>query len=248
MKRITSGLLLLFVLCIISTPVLAVSVPTFISDKYVYDSDDILTSETEEKVNTMLVSLTKETTIEFLVYCTQTLGGLSPNEYATKAGNEWGIGKKDKDNGILLLVYAKGPNVYLATGYGMEETLTDRRCGYILDSFFVPYREVKDYDSAVINTVQAIINEVAKGQNIEGVDSNLELTEEKIAEMEKNEDRKNKIWMWIIIILVILIVIGAIIEANSSSGGYSGGSSGGGFGGGGGGLGGGSFGGGGAGR
>ncbi len=68
-------------------------------------------------------------------------------EYAVKLGREWGIGQKDKNNGILLLWAPGDRKIYIATGYGAEGGLTDARSKRIIEQTIKPYfKQVQYYE------------------------------------------------------------------------------------------------------
>ncbi len=67
------------------------------------------------------------------------------NEYAVKLGREWGIGQKDKNNGILLLWAPGDRKIYIATGYGAEGGLTDARSKRIIEQTIKPYFKQLQY-------------------------------------------------------------------------------------------------------
>jgi uncharacterized protein len=64
--------------------------------------------------------------------------GATPKEYATELFNRWGVGKREADNGVLLLVSLGDRRVEIETGYGMEAILPDAVAGEILDTAVVP--------------------------------------------------------------------------------------------------------------
>ncbi len=67
------------------------------------------------------------------------------SEYAVKLGREWGIGQKDKNNGILLLWAPGDRKIYIATGYGAEGGLTDARSKRIIEQTIKPYFKQLQY-------------------------------------------------------------------------------------------------------
>lgn len=216
-----------------------VIIPYVKQDVFIYDEDNILNDNVEYTLNKMLVDLERKTDVEFAVITTQSLNGLSIESYANTLFNKLGIGKADKDNGILLLVSRNDTRVRLEIGRGLEGCLTDGVCGRILDDYFVPYRENDNYDDAINYTVQAVMTLMAKEYNVtfEGMTKTLEVADSKqIAEEETKA-----------IIIAIVVIIGIFILLfilHCASGGdpgdffidffsgSGGGSSGGGFGGG----------------
>ena len=67
------------------------------------------------------------------------------SEYAVKLGRDWGIGQKDKNNGILLLWAPGDRKIYIATGYGAEGGLTDARSKRIVEQTIKPYFKQLQY-------------------------------------------------------------------------------------------------------
>ena len=222
-----------------------VLIPKAKADVYVYDADNLFDESSEKEINDMLISLEKKTSSEFAVITVESLLGKQVEDYSIKVANGLGIGKEDKDNGVLLLMSRSDKRVRLEIGKGLEGILNDAKCGRILDEYFVPYREKDEYTEATKLTVQAVINVIATDANvvIDGVDNSIITPEE-----------EELPWLWIIIGIIIVLIIanwftdGMVFEfliymLADSGGGSSGssGSNGGGFGGG-------SFGGGGASR
>ena len=85
-----------------STP--EVSIPTVEENKYIYDNENIIDDTVQEQVNKILISLEKQTDVEFAVVTVESFNGLDIDYYANKLFNGLKLGKKGKDNGILLLI------------------------------------------------------------------------------------------------------------------------------------------------
>jgi uncharacterized protein len=73
--------------------------------------------------------------------------GHSPKmvDYAVELGNRWGVGKKDQENGLIILFSRTMREAFLATGYGTEKILKDEICKAIIDSTMVPFFKEEDY-------------------------------------------------------------------------------------------------------
>lgn len=199
-------------------------------DVYIYDKDNLIDDKAEKELNLMLIDLEKKTSAEFAVISIPTLNNLTIEEYSYKLFNELGIGKKGKDNGVLLLFSKTDTKVRLEIGRGLEGCLNDGKCGRILDNYFVPYREENNYTDATKFTVNAVLSVIAEEYNVELND---------VEHVDVPEESESKIPLWFIILLIILLVlleIGVGGSSGGSGGYYRGGSSGGfsgGFGGGG---------------
>ena len=238
-KRIISCMMLLMVLTTLMSMLTGcaasekIPIPTVEKDVYIYDEDDIIDDDVEKELNKMLVELEEKTDAEFAIVSGESLLDRSIEDYANNLFNTLGIGKKGKDNGVLLLFSRSDEKVRLEIGRGLEGCLNDAKCGRILDNYFVPYRENDEYTKATEMTVKAVLNVIAEEYeiNIQGLEKDLPV--------EDDSDDGLPLWVWIIIIIgaIAIVVIGAICDDGSSSGGgffggSSGGFSGGGFGGG----------------
>ena len=127
---------------------------------YVSDYADVLSAETEETVVSRVLSLKAlcggeiaVVTIDFLT------GGLDSEEYAYEIINQWGVGDSEKQNGtVLLLVIGEGKG-WCTTGTGTEKFLSAGRLETILNQYLWDDFDAGDYDSAVINTVDALLGQ-----------------------------------------------------------------------------------------
>jgi uncharacterized protein len=75
----------------------------------------------------------------------------------------WGIGQKDLDNGVLLLIAEKERKVRIEVGYGLESSLTDLKAQRIIRNVIVPQFKIGQLDQGVIAGVDAIIGTI-RGQ------------------------------------------------------------------------------------
>lgn len=206
-----------------------IPIPTVEKDVYIYDQDNIIDDDVEAKLNKMIVELEEKTEAEFAVISIQSLKNRTIEEYANNIFNTLGIGKKGEDNGVLLIFSRSDERVRLEIGRGLEGCLNDSKCGRILDTYFVPYRENDEYTKATELTVEAVLNVIAEEYdvNIQGLEKNLTVEE------ESDSLSGSEIIITIIILFILLCIIVVFLDGSSGGGYYRGGSSGGGFSGGG---------------
>ena len=136
-KRIISYVMLLITFVIMLTGCTTsekIPIPKVEKDVYIYDEDNIIDDDVEEKLNKMLVELEKKSEVEFVVVSVESLLDRSIEDYANNLFNTLGIGKKEKDNGLLLLFSRSDKKVRLEIGRGLEGCLNDSKCGRILCS------------------------------------------------------------------------------------------------------------------
>lgn len=123
------------------------------------------------------------------------------SEYAVKLGRDWGIGQKDKNNGILLLWAPGDRKIYIATGYGAEGGLTDARSKRIIEQTIKPYfKQLQYYEG-----LNAAADDIIKYQSGE-------------FEADPSAGDEGDGWVGIIIILIIIVVILYIIGKRSGGG------------------------------
>lgn len=245
---IITMMLLLFLTLTSTIPVQAswfnekdeIPIPEVQKNIYVYDQDNIIDEETEQKLNALLVEVESETTAEVVVVTVDSLLDKDIEDYSYELANNLGIGKAEEDNGVLLLISKNDEKVRLEIGKGLEGCLNDSKCGRILDNYFVPYREENKYSEGTYKTIQAVVSVVADEYDVT-IDGSDEAIAKEVKEQEKEYSESVKITVIIVIILIILFFLcdfvffdGELSSAifirgsSSSSGGFGGGSFGGG--------------------
>jgi uncharacterized protein len=224
---------------------------------YVYDRANVISSEYESLLDTYLRQIDDSTSAEIVIYTIPSFygHGIKKNNQeindrdslANYIFNEvsldgkTGIGKKGKDNGILILFSLEpdsaNGSMRIEVGKGLEGDITDGTAGAILDSYLVPARnlyaktgDVKVFDRAFVDTV------VALGEKIGYVNEDPAYTQSRPPQYENEPDP-------MYIALILIFVLGPLALSILSrrrrgyfGGGYFGGGfrGGGGFGGGGG--------------
>jgi uncharacterized protein len=105
---------------------------------YVNDFASILAEPDEDYLETFLATLERDTSAEVVVVTVNSLDGRTIESYASRLFAEWGIGKKDRDNGVLMLVAPDERSVRIEVGYGLEAALTDGLAGDIIRTEIIP--------------------------------------------------------------------------------------------------------------
>ncbi len=107
-------------------------------DGYVNDFASVLAEADEAYLEGFLRTLEGETSAEIAVATVSSLEGMTIEEYSNRLFIEWGIGKKQRDNGVLLLVAPHDRTVRIEVGYGLEAILPDGLAGEIIRTEIVP--------------------------------------------------------------------------------------------------------------
>ena len=95
------------------------------------------------------------------------LGGDTIENAAVTLFKEWGIGKKGKDNGILILVSINDRKAKIEVGYGLEGILPDGLCGEILRTYMLPEFKNGNYPSGLAKGAYAVALTIAKNRGVE---------------------------------------------------------------------------------
>lgn len=218
--------------------------------RLVNDFAGVLTQQQIDELETLLVSFDDTTKTQIAVVTVKTLNGYAASDFAQRLGQKWGVGGKEFNNGIILLIKPKTDSergdISIATGYGIEHLIPDATSRHIIDNVIIPEFKLGDYYAGIKSGVDAIVN-ATKGEY----------------KYAKGKSADYTVLIIIVIILIIIVIIsmkndnhrtisggknisGPIFWPSSGGGGSSWGGFSGGGGGSFGGFGGGSFGGGGA--
>lgn len=172
---------------------------------YVNDYADVLSEETENYILNSNIDLQSKTKAQIVVVTVKTLDGKTIEEYATELFREFGIGDKEKNNGVLLLCSTGDRMFRIEVGYGLEGALPDGKTGRIQDQYIIPYLKNDNYDEGIKNGFSAILEEVCKEYNIE------------ISEAQKSklvQDSSDEVFMVLIMISLIISTIMKFISKN----------------------------------
>lgn len=133
---------------------------------YVNDFANILSSETRETLEQNLTQLEEDSSIEIALVIIESLEEITIEDYAVRLFEDWKIGKKNKDNGVLLLIALNERELRIEVGYGLEPTLTDSKAGRIIRDIITPEFKKGDYETGVINGIEAIIK-IIHGEEVD---------------------------------------------------------------------------------
>lgn len=161
MKKLLSLLgvaLLLVALCLPAAAKLNYPQPT--NNFFVNDFAGCLSSDDAAYMQSLGEALYKSTKAQVVVVTVDSLDGESIEDYAIGLGRAWGIGDKDTDSGVLLLLSTGDRKVRIEVGYGLEGRLTDGKTGRILDNYAMPYLKNNDFSTGLRQAYAALVNEV----------------------------------------------------------------------------------------
>jgi uncharacterized protein len=154
LERLAAGALGL-ILVFSASPVLAYSSPGTPTG-YVNDFAHVLSAETVQDLDAELLQFEASTSNQIAVVTVPDMGGDYVENYAVKLFADWGIGKKDKDNGVLLLLSIQEHKIRIEVGYGLEGALPDSVAQSIINNDLTPNLKAGDFDGGVTQAVHDI--------------------------------------------------------------------------------------------
>ncbi|MCB0395952.1 MAG: TPM domain-containing protein [Flavobacteriales bacterium] len=129
----------------------------------VNDFTGTLTQAQAQSLENSLVAFDDSTSNQIVVLITNDLAGYDPSEYAIAVGHEWGVGQKEFDNGIVVLVSPRERKMFIATGYGLEGAIPDAICKRIIERTMIPKFKAEDYYGGIVDGVE-VLKQLAAGE------------------------------------------------------------------------------------
>lgn len=154
-KEINKQILILFALALFLMPIVsAITYPTL--NGYVTDNANIIDADYKQKITDLADKINKETTVEIAVLTVESLEGDSPENYALQTFRQNGVGKKDNNNGLLILVAKNERKYKFEVGYGLEGTIPDAMKVPIGDKIITPNFKNGDYGKGIYESMIVI--------------------------------------------------------------------------------------------
>ena len=210
---------------------------------FVNDYAMVLSPGTRAEIEALSEEIETKTGAEVVVVTVRTTAPLTIEQYAVELFETWGIGKKGKDNGILILLATEDRKVRIEVGYGLEGAVTDLQSKIIIQDLMIPAFRQGGYDLGVSSGVVMIAKLIRDEYGVK-----LDLKGPKAGTMPgaKRRSPLGTLLTFLFFVLIFGFRFGTLFFLMSGRGGYWSGGGGGSFGGGFGGFGGGMSGGGGA--
>jgi uncharacterized protein len=123
----------------------------------VVDQANILSTLAEQEIEQLLEAEETRSTNQVIVVTIDSLDGYYVADYALELGRHWGIGQKDKNNGVVFLIAPNERKATIQVGYGLEHILTDVGTKMIQENIVIPEFKKSDYEAGIIKGTQEII-------------------------------------------------------------------------------------------
>ncbi|WP_294627474.1 TPM domain-containing protein [uncultured Bacteroides sp.] len=123
--------------------------------QYVCNPAGVLSQAACDNIDAMLYALEQQTGIETVVAAVPSIGEESCFDFCHQLLNRWGVGKKGKDNGLVILLVTDQRCIQFYTGYGLEGILPDAICKRIQTQYMIPYLKDGNWDAGMVAGLKA---------------------------------------------------------------------------------------------
>ena len=134
--------------------------------KYVNDYAKVLDSKSTQYILSVGKELEAKTGAQAAVVVVDSLQGEPIESYATGLFRSFGIGQKDKNNGLLILLSMKEKKWRVEVGTGLEGAVTDIYSSRVMNDFAVPKFKQNQYGEGLRAAYSALSDNIAKEYNV----------------------------------------------------------------------------------
>ncbi|MEI6348594.1 MAG: TPM domain-containing protein [Bacteroidota bacterium] len=133
---------------------------------FIFDTEKILTIEQSKQLDSLFREHEKRTTNEIVILTTPDYGHFKNIvDFSVDFGEKQGIGKKEYDNGVVIVFSKAKKEIRISTGYGTAEVLNDKIAYKIIDSLMTPKFKSELYFEGLRDGSIAIVSFLDKPEN-----------------------------------------------------------------------------------
>lgn len=174
--------------------------------KYINDYTDIINDSTKQYIVSVGNELENKTGSQEVVVIVNSLEGKDIESYANELFRSWGIGQKDKNNGLLILIALNDKKWRVEVGKGLEGTITDIYSARVMDSIAAPKFKEGNFEDGIKNSYAIFADDIAKSYNVT-LEKNMNINQIKNNVSNSSDNEIGYIPIIIIFALIILIII-----------------------------------------
>jgi uncharacterized protein len=166
---------------------------------YVNDFADVLDQASADSITLLATELREKSGAEMAVVTLRDLGGETIDPVAVALFQQWGIGRRGQDDGVLILLAVAERRVRIETGYGLEGPLPDGRCGAIIRRVMAPPLSAGRYGEGLLAGARSVAGAIA-------ADRGVAITGSTAPPSMGREAREAPAWVLFVLFLVILLI------------------------------------------
>jgi uncharacterized protein len=132
---------------------------------YVDDFANVLSQSARDQLTALCAEVDRKAQAQIAVVTVKSLGGRPIDDYSLDLATRWGVGPKQKDRGVMILLAVEDHKYRFEVGYGLEGILPDGKVG----SFgrqAVPYLRQGDYDAALLLMTHQVADVIAADRGV----------------------------------------------------------------------------------
>lgn len=156
----------LFILCFASLLLLScketkssigLDIPENTNQNIVYDTAELFSKTERDSLTYKIIQFEQQTTNQTAILTIDSIPKhMDIMAFGKEVANSWGIGNKEKDNGLLITISRYDRKIAINTGLGTEKTISDYECKIIIDSVMIPQFRKKQYFKGVNKALDAL--------------------------------------------------------------------------------------------
>lgn len=178
---------------------------------YVSDFAGVLSPSAKAELTALCTEVDQKAHAQIAVVTVKSLDGQPVEDYAVDLATKWGIGPKQADRGILILLAVEDRKYWTSVGYGLEPILPDGKVGGF-GREAVPLLRAGDYSGAVLVITRRVADVIAadKGVTLSGNSPAL----------VRSAPQQNTGWSigQILLLLFIIFVVYSIMKSSGGGG------------------------------
>jgi uncharacterized protein len=132
---------------------------------YVNDFANVLSQSGRDQLTTLCTEVDQKAQAQIAIVTIKSLGGQPIEDYSIDLATRWGIGPKQKDRGVLILLAVDDHQYRIEVGYGLEGILPDGKVGGF-GREAVPYLRDNNYDAAVLLITRRVADVIAADRGV----------------------------------------------------------------------------------
>ena len=136
------------------------------STRYVCNPDGVMSTTATREVDALLLKLEQDKGVETVVVVVKSIEGDDPYRFGMELGRKYGIGRKEQNSGLIVILCTHDRSYQILTGRGLEGTLPDAICRRVENRVMVPLLKKQQWDDAIFETMKALDGILRKDPNL----------------------------------------------------------------------------------
>jgi uncharacterized protein len=123
----------------------------------ILDQANLIDTASKQQINLLLAGHEKASSNQVIVVTLKDLQGYNIEHAGVEMGRAWGVGQKEQDNGIVLILAQAERKVRIEVGYGLEGVMTDAVSATIIQQYILPRFKTGDFSGGLLVGTKAIV-------------------------------------------------------------------------------------------